>query len=94
PRTGALAAIDTSEIGWACARLGGGRMSKSDQIDHAVGFILPAKIGDSFQAGEPLGVIHANDPDKLNQARAEILAALTWSDTPVDPLPHIYDVIT
>ncbi|MCB8965613.1 MAG: thymidine phosphorylase [Ardenticatenaceae bacterium] len=94
PQTGTLAAMDTTAIGWACVRLGGGRMSKSDQIDHAVGFVLPAKIGNHFQAGETMGFIHANDPDKLNQARSEILAALTWSDTPVEPLPHIYDVVT
>lgn len=93
PQTGTIAAIDTTGVGWACVRLGGGRMTKSDQIDHSVGFILPAKIGDKFQAGDSLGTIHANSLNKLAQARAEILDALTWSDTTVAPLPHVYDVL-
>lgn len=94
PCAGTLAAMDATAVGWACVRLGGGRMAKGDQIDHAVGFILPAKIGDNFQAGDTLGTIHANDLDKLRQARADLLAALTWSNAPVPPLPHIYEVIT
>ena len=61
PRSGSIASIDTAEIGWACVRLGGGRLVKSDKIDHAVGFIMPVKIGDRIEAGDIIGVIHAND---------------------------------
>lgn len=93
PRAGTIAAMNTGEIGWAVVRLGGGRFVKTDKIDHAVGFVLPAKIGNSFAAGDTLGTVHANDADKLAQAREELLAAITWSDTPVNPLPHFYGTI-
>ena len=47
----------------------------------------------SSKAGQPLGEIHANDAAKLAQARSEVLAAITWSDEPVQPLPHFYGIV-
>jgi pyrimidine-nucleoside phosphorylase len=94
PHDGSIAAFDTGKIGWAAVHLGGGRLVKTDKIDHAVGFVLPCAVGDTFKKGDPIGTIHANDADKLENARAELLAAITWSDEPVPPLPHVYDVIS
>ncbi|MFN2254427.1 MAG: thymidine phosphorylase [Candidatus Promineifilaceae bacterium] len=94
PRDGYIAAMDTAELGWASVNLGAGRLIKSDRIDHAVGFILPVKIGDQVAAGQVIGAIHANDPAKLEEAREEILAAITFSDTPVEPLPNFYGVVS
>lgn len=90
PQTGTIAAMDTGQIGWAAVHLGGGRLVKTDQIDHAVGFILPAKVGTYYQAGDILGEVHANDEAKATQAREDLLAALTWTDKAIDPLPHFY----
>jgi pyrimidine-nucleoside phosphorylase len=90
PQDGFIAAIDTAAIGWASVRLGAGRLVKEDKLDHAVGLVLPHEVGAHLEAGQPLGEIHANDPDKLAQARDEVLAAITWSDEPVEPLPHFY----
>jgi pyrimidine-nucleoside phosphorylase len=93
PQSGTIAGMDTGEIGWAVVRLGGGRLTKDDQIDHAVGLLLPVKIGDTVEAGDEIGEIHANDADKLEQARQEILAAISWSDEPVAALPHLYGTV-
>lgn len=92
-RGGYLAAMDTGKLGWAAVHLGAGREEKGQPIDHAVGFVMPVKIGDRLAPGDLLVTIHANDREKLAQARAEILDALTWSDDPVEPLPHFYDVV-
>jgi len=92
-RSGTVAALATAEIGWVCVHLGGGRLVKSDIIDHAVGLVLPVKVGDRVEDGEVIGTIHANDRDKLVQAREEIMAAITISDTPVDRLPNTYGVV-
>jgi pyrimidine-nucleoside phosphorylase len=94
PRNGAIAALDTGAIGWAAVHLGAGRLVKSDRLDYAVGFVLPCAIGDSYKIGDTLGVVHANDIGKLEKARSEVLAAITWSDEPAPPLPHIYDTIS
>ena len=93
PYSGTVAAMDTAELGWSCVRLGGGRLVKSDIIDHAVGFVLPVKVGDRVEKGDSMGIIHANDQDKLSQAGQEILAAVTLSDEAVERLPHFYGVV-
>lgn len=93
PRDGWLAAMDTGAIGWAVVRLGGGRLVKEDKIDHAVGLLLSAKVGAHFEVGDRLGELHANDADKLAEAREAILAAISWSDEPVAALPHFYGTI-
>ncbi len=94
PQDGVLAAMDTAAIGWAAVNLGAGRLVKEDPIDHAVGFVLPAKVGDRYREGDELGVVHANDRAKLEEARQALLAALSWRQEDVDPLPHVYAVVT
>lgn len=93
-RDGYVSAMDTDELGWASVNLGAGRLLKSDSIDHAVGFILTTKVGDHVSAGQVIGTIHANDKAKLEDARVEILEAIKLSDTPVEPLPNFYGVVS
>jgi pyrimidine-nucleoside phosphorylase len=73
--------------------LGAGRAKKGDPIDHAVGVVLRAKIGDYVKRGEPLLTIHANDGNRLAQARERLLAAYTWSEEPVQAPPLLYEII-
>jgi pyrimidine-nucleoside phosphorylase len=90
-RSAYVAGFDAGAIGWSCVRLGAGRMKKGDPIDHAVGMVIPAKVGHYFSAGDLIATIHANDKSKLDQARQELHDAITWSDAPVKPLPHLYE---
>lgn len=92
-RDGVLTAVDTAAIGWSVVHLGGGRQVKGDKIDHAVGLVLPLKIGDEVQSGDVIGEIHAGDQETLTAAHKDVLAALTWRDEPVDPQPHFHGVI-
>jgi pyrimidine-nucleoside phosphorylase len=92
-RAGYLAGIDAREVGEASVDLGAGRAKKSDQIDHAVGIIVPHKVGDRVEKGEALFTIHANHPEKLAVARQRLLAALQWSDQPCPPLPLFYGIV-
>jgi pyrimidine-nucleoside phosphorylase len=88
-----IAAMDTGAIGWAIVHLGGGRLVKTDKIDHAVGLVMPHKVGDQLQTGQTLGFIHANDATRLSRACQEISAAITWTQKPTPPLPHFYGTI-
>ena len=90
PKTGYLSQVHARLIGESAVNLGGGRIKKSDPIDHAVGIEVLHKVGEKVQAGEPLFVVHANDPEKLRQARETILAAHSFSENPVEPLPLFY----
>lgn len=85
--------MDTTALGWAAVRLGAGRRTKGEAIDPAVGFVMPVQVGDRLPAGAVLATVHANDPAKLAQAQADILAAIEWTDQDVPPLPHLYETV-
>lgn len=93
PRSGHVAGLDAAEVGKTGVELGGGREKKGDPIDHSVGIICHAKVGAQLAAGDPLFTIHANAQNKLNAARERLLAAVAWSDTPVDAPPHTLKII-
>jgi pyrimidine-nucleoside phosphorylase len=73
--------------------LGAGREKKGDPVDLAVGLRLNVKVGDYVEQGTPLVKIYANSEDKLAACRARLERAITFSDTPVEPLPLFYDTL-
>jgi pyrimidine-nucleoside phosphorylase len=93
PRSGYIAAIDAAEVGKTGVMLGGGRVKKGDPIDHSVGIVHHAKIGDKLAQGDPLLTIHAHSEETLSAARARLLAAIGWSDEVVTPPAHIRKII-
>jgi len=93
PRDCYIAELNAMEVGLTSALLGAGRAKKGDPVDHAVGIILHAKIGDRVTAGSPLFTIHASHPEHIAMARERMLAAYAWSDEPVTPPPLIYRAI-
>lgn len=93
PRSGTIAGIHARKVGETAVLLGAGRAKKGDPIDHAVGILVHQKVGNAVEEGEALFTVHANREDLLAQARAALLAAHTWSDGPVEPLPLFYGVV-
>jgi len=91
PQNGYVAQIQARTVGEAAVALGAGRARKSDPIDHAVGFLIQRKVGDQVVKGEALFTIHANDREKLAEAREAILSAHVFSAEPVERLPLFYD---
>jgi hypothetical protein len=59
-----------------------------------VGAIIPIKVGDQLTAGDLVGTVHASDKASLALARKELLHSITWSQEPVEALPHFYDTLT
>jgi pyrimidine-nucleoside phosphorylase len=90
PRRGFISQVHARSVGEAAVVLGAGRAKKSDPVDHAVGFVIHKKVGDQVTMGEPLFTIHANNEAKLAEAREAVLAAHSFSDTTVPPLPLFY----
>jgi pyrimidine-nucleoside phosphorylase len=93
PRDGFVAIIDAVEVGKTGVMLGGGRAKKGDAIDHSVGIVHHAKVGDEVVQGAPLLTIHANNADTLAAARERLLAAVSLSEKAVAPPPHVHSVI-
>ena len=94
PADGYVRTIKTDDVGIASLILGGGRETKEDVIDHAVGLIIEKKIGDEVKKGEPLAYIHANDKEKLEAAKERLISAYTIGLKP-EKLPlHVYGTVT
>ncbi len=91
PRNGFISQVHARIVGEAAVALGAGRAKKGDSVDHAVGFILDKKVGDKVTEGELLFEIHANDAEKLAEARKTVLSAHLFSDESVPPLPLFYE---
>lgn len=90
---GYISAINAREVGETAVDLGAGRIKKGDPIDPAVGVVIHHKVGDFVRRGDLLFTLHANDPQKLLEAKERILAAHKWSATPVSPLPLFYGIV-
>jgi thymidine phosphorylase len=82
-QSGYVQEIACDQLGYAVIAMGGGRRVATDGIDPTVGFEQPLKIGDAVRAGEPLMIMHYNDPG--NAATAEEMARNAYTITPEPP---------
>jgi pyrimidine-nucleoside phosphorylase len=92
-RNGFVARLDAIAVGQAAVRLGAGRRTKDDAIDHAVGIVCRAKRGDRVGAGDILADVHARDEDTAAAAAAEVLAAYAFSNAAPEPRPIVLETI-
>ena len=77
---GYVVKIQTEEIGRISLLLGGGRETKDSEIDLTVGVVLNKKRGDRVKKDDLLATIHANDKEKLKQAKKHIIDAYRIAD--------------
>lgn len=92
--SGYISSIQCDEIGICSLILGGGRETKTSEIDLSVGLILHKKKGDIVQKGDSLATIYANDLNKLQQAKERFLKAYHFSDIKPEQTPFIKAVIS
>jgi pyrimidine-nucleoside phosphorylase len=79
-RDGHVTRLGALAVGLAATRLGAGRATKADVIDHAVGIVCLRKRGDRVEAGERLAEIHAQDEHRADAVAAEVVAAFQLGD--------------
>jgi len=94
PSAGCVAKLGAIRVGLAALRLGAGRRTKEDEIDHAVGIVCLKKRGDAVAEGEPLAEIHARDDASAEQAGTDVLAAYELADQPPAAVPLVLEVLT
>jgi pyrimidine-nucleoside phosphorylase len=82
PRAGYVAELRAVRVGVAALRLGAGRQTKDDTIDHAVGVVCRRKRGDRVDEHETLAEVHARTEDAADEAAAAVRAAYDLSDEP------------
>lgn len=88
---GVIASMKADEMGIASMMLGGGRATKDDKLDYAVGLTLDRKVGDVVKAGDRLLTIHANRED-VEDVKRLILDNIVIGDH-ADPITLIHQVI-
>ncbi len=92
-QSGTISQVDAMGIARMALELGAGRAKKGDALDHAVGVVTQAKIGDVVQVGDPLLTIHANSDAGLRYCQSQLTAAVHISPETVPALPLFYDTI-
>lgn len=98
-KDGYIVAIDSKKVGEALVCLGGGRQTKDDLIDYAVGFEFVKKVGERVYEGETILKVLYNDKEKFNLA-FDYLEDAIYIDNIEDTLaltlkkkPHVLDII-
>ena len=82
------------EVGVAVLELGGGRLREDQGIDHAVGLVDVAALGEEVgPGGRPLAVVHARDAASAERAAARVRAAFRVGDAPAEPLPPLAEAL-
>jgi len=89
PRDGVVARLRALDVGIAALELGGGRRTKDDALDHAVGVVCHAKRGESVRRGHLLADVHARDDDSAARGVEAVLAAYEFGDT----APHAHGIL-
>ena len=92
-KSGWVNSVNAREVGEASVQLGAGREKKGDPIDPAVGIMVYAKIGDAIEAGQTLFEIHANNAEKLLQAKERLKKAVEIPNDRVERPPYFHGVI-
>jgi pyrimidine-nucleoside phosphorylase len=64
-------------------RLGAGRATKDDAVDHSVGVLVHRKRGDRVEAGEALATVHARGEADLDA----VAACFEIGDAPAEREP-------
>jgi pyrimidine-nucleoside phosphorylase len=80
-------------IGAAALTLGAGRASKGDKIDLAVGLEIPVRPGERIAKGQTLAILHANDRQRMEEARDQLGTCFVVGQERVMPLPLICGVV-
>jgi pyrimidine-nucleoside phosphorylase len=93
-RDGFVVRCDALSIGKASVRLGGGRASKEDAIDPAVGFEIEAKTGMLVAKGDILARVGYRESSRLESALSVLQDAWVIADEPVEQPDLVLDVIT
>jgi pyrimidine-nucleoside phosphorylase len=89
PASGSIASVNCEHLGTALAILGGGRATKEDRIDHAVGLEFHQRVGSRVEKGQPLVTIHYNADAMLAKAQALITASYEISAEPPKSIPPL-----
>jgi len=92
-QSGYVRAIGAVDIGLAAVRLGAGRETKEQRVDHAVGIRCLKKRGDAVREGEAIAEVYSRTDEAAERASAEVLAAYDLGEDAPPPRPIVLETI-
>ena len=90
---GFVAACNARMIGVGAMRLGAGRSTADDVIDHSVGVDLEFKVGDEVRAGTTLARVSYNDETRLEAALPLLEGAWRIDAEPTEAAPLVIETV-
>ena len=93
-RSGYLAQMDCTKIGWAVQRLGAGREKAGEPVNAHAGLEMRAKLGTYVRVGHPLFTLFADDEALFAESEHLIAESVQISDEPAAVPPLIGQVIS
>jgi pyrimidine-nucleoside phosphorylase len=93
-RSGYLAAMDCTEVGWAVQRLGAGRTHPGDPVAAHAGIEMHVKLGAHIEAGQPLCTLFSEDVALLEEPMTMLRSTLQIADTLPIRQPLIRSIVT
>ena len=92
---GFVLAVEPRGLGEAIVAMGGGRRTMEDEIDPAVGLVIPVTPGDRVTRGQPIATIHARTDSGIAVARSALdLAIEIGSESEGTGLPLVSHRVT
>lgn len=80
------------EMGVLAMRLGAGRATKEQDVDHSVGIVLQAKKGDLVRKGDVLAVVHSNT-ELTQEWISDFYNAYRFTENHIGRDPIIFDIL-
>ncbi|HVW76275.1 MAG TPA: thymidine phosphorylase [Alloacidobacterium sp.] len=93
-RSGYLARIDCTQVGWAVQRLGAGRERAGEPVSAHAGLEMHIKLGGKVEAGRLLCTLFADREERFAEPEALLRQALMIADQPAPIAPLVQEIIT
>lgn len=93
-RSGYLASMDCRQVGWAVQRLGAGRLVPDGPVSAHAGIQMHGKLGDAFEAGQPLVTLYTEEASRLKEAWDMLQETIQIADVPPSLPPLVQGIHT
>lgn len=93
-KSGYLAQMDTTALGWAVQRTGAGREKAGEPVDPQAGILFHARRGARVEKGQPLATLFATKESMLDEAEALYRGAVRIAAEPPAEVPLVGRVFT
>lgn len=91
--SGFICKMNAELVGIAAMKLGAGRNSAAERIDHSVGIKIIARYGQEVRSGDPIYELNYRDNRSLNEVISLLTKSFDVSDSPPATRPLVFEEI-